>query len=349
VNIYCALQENRIINLIPSLDYRHVGLVQPTPGQGGFGAVFEVLDLRTKQTRAMKIELQAPDPDEVGLALEVGVLRRMQRSRHFPKFVHTGVHKKLTYLVMQICGDNLWYLVRKCRRKRFTLSTVAQLSLQTLQAIRELHHAELLHRDIKPENFLMGRGPADKRLVYLLDFGLVRRYKFKGKIRPARPVAAFRGTLVYASPRVLSNQDAGRCDDLMSWLYVMIELLKSTLPWSDVDMNRKKLYEFKVSSVKDLLADAPNEFTQIHAEINRMGYADSPPYGKIRRLIKQMMLNGKVNEGDPFDFEPGGSEYEAVFAKIEERRTIVKRKRVQEAERRQSKNDDITMKSFRFQ
>ena len=39
-----------------------------------------------------------------------------------------------------------------------------------------MHKNKYIHRDIKPENFCIG-GPKKQNMVYILDFGLSKRYK----------------------------------------------------------------------------------------------------------------------------------------------------------------------------
>lgn len=118
----------------------------------------------------------------------------MQNRQHILRFVFEGKIGGLTYLVMQLAGSNLSELRKRCDGRRFSLSTGTRVAIQTLDAIEVVHESGFLHRDIKPGNFAIGNKGKDRHSVYVLDFGLVRRYKMKdGSVRPPRPSAGFRG------------------------------------------------------------------------------------------------------------------------------------------------------------
>ena len=66
---------------------------------------------------------------------------------------------------------------------------VIDYTRQMLAGITELHRVGFLHRDVKPNNFALG---LDGTTVYMLDFGLARRFKdINGEIIPPRPIASF--------------------------------------------------------------------------------------------------------------------------------------------------------------
>lgn len=96
---------------------------------------------------------------------------------------------------MQLVGCNLSDLRKSCPEMKFTESTAIRISLQCLEAIVSMHNADILHRDIKPSNFAIGRTVKDYRNLFILDFGMVRRFRLKnGKVRPARKQrCGFRG------------------------------------------------------------------------------------------------------------------------------------------------------------
>lgn len=129
-------------------------------------------------------------------------------------------------------SKNLAELRRSLPRAVFSLSTTVRLSAQMLDAIEAVHDSGFLHRDIKPSNFAMGRLPSQARQLYLLDFGLARQYtNTEGDVRPARPVAGFRGTVRYASRNAHQNRELGRHDDLWSMFYMLVEFVSGQLPW----------------------------------------------------------------------------------------------------------------------
>ena len=69
------------------------------------------------------------------------------------------------------------------------IENVINYTQQMLTAITELHRVGFLHRDVKPNNFAIG---LDGNTVYMLDFGLARRFKdTKGDFIPPRPIASF--------------------------------------------------------------------------------------------------------------------------------------------------------------
>ena len=97
---------------------------------------------------------------------------------------------------------------------------------------RDLHAVGYLHRDIKPSNFAIGVN--NPRKIFMFDFGLARVYLVDGKVREARSVAGFRGTVRYASLTAHKSKEMGRGDDLWSLFYIMLEFVGLNLPWKRV-------------------------------------------------------------------------------------------------------------------
>jgi len=140
-----------------------------------------------------------------------------------------GTNELYNYVVMTLQGKNLAELRRSQTRQCFSLSTSLRISLQILQAIEYIHSIGFLHRDIKPSNFSMGRLPTTCRKVFMLDFGLARKYtNAEGGVRAARPQAGFRGTVRYAS--VNAHKNKVRYEKNFKILYVILLFRK----WVDM-------------------------------------------------------------------------------------------------------------------
>jgi serine/threonine protein kinase len=78
---------------------------------------------------------------------------------------------------MALVGRGLDKLIEDRPNRKFSPGTAVGVSIQLINALRALHGIGFLHRDIKPANSTIGR-PEDGelRVVYLLDFGMARKF-----------------------------------------------------------------------------------------------------------------------------------------------------------------------------
>ncbi|XP_008415642.1 tau-tubulin kinase 1 isoform X1 [Poecilia reticulata] len=276
-------------------------------GGGGFGEIYEALDLLTRENVALKVE-SAQQPKQV-LKMEVAVLKKLQGKNHVCKFIGCGRNDKFNYVVMQLQGRNLADLRRSQPRGTFTMSTTLRLGKQILESIEAIHSVGFLHRDIKPSNFAMGRLPSTYRKCYMLDFGLARQYtNTSGEVRPPRTVAGFRGTVRYASVNAHKNKEMGRHDDLWSLFYMLVEFAVGQLPW------RKIKDKEQVGQIKErydhrmLLKHMPSEFNIFLDHVQALDYYTKPDYQLLMSVFENSMKERIITENEPFDWEKGGSD-----------------------------------------
>ncbi|KAK9746293.1 Protein kinase domain [Popillia japonica] len=271
-------------------------------GGGGFGEIYEGLDLITREQVALKVE-SARQPKQV-LKMEVAVLKKLQGKVHVCRFIGCGRNDRFNYVVMQLQGRNLAELRRAQPRAAFSLSTTLRLGLQILEAIESIHSVGFLHRDIKPSNFSMGRLSYNYRRVYMLDFGLARQYTTStGEVRAPRAAAGFRGTVRYASINAHRNKEMGRHDDLWSLFYMLVEFVNGQLPWRKVkDKEQVGLMKEKYDH-RLLLKHLPSDFKQFLDHIQSLEYADKPDYQMLISLFERCLKRRGVKEIDPYDWE----------------------------------------------
>ncbi|NWW90306.1 TTBK2 kinase, partial [Rhynochetos jubatus] len=276
-------------------------------GGGGFGEIYDALDLLTRENVALKVE-SAQQPKQV-LKMEVAVLKKLQGKDHVCRFIGCGRNDRFNYVVMQLQGRNLADLRRSQSRGTFTISTTLRLGKQILESIESIHSVGFLHRDIKPSNFAMGRFPSTCRKCYMLDFGLARQFTNScGDVRPPRAVAGFRGTVRYASINAHRNREMGRHDDLWSLFYMLVEFVVGQLPW------RKIKDKEQVGSIKEryehrlMLKHLPQEFNIFLDHISNLDYFTKPDYQLLMSVFENSMKTFGVIESDPFDWEKSGTE-----------------------------------------
>ncbi|XP_072193504.1 tau-tubulin kinase 2 isoform X2 [Excalfactoria chinensis] len=276
-------------------------------GGGGFGEIYDALDLLTRENVALKVE-SAQQPKQV-LKMEVAVLKKLQGKDHVCRFIGCGRNDRFNYVVMQLQGRNLADLRRSQSRGTFTISTTLRLGRQILESIESIHSVGFLHRDIKPSNFAMGRFPSTCRKCYMLDFGLARQFTNScGDVRPPRAVAGFRGTVRYASINAHRNREMGRHDDLWSLFYMLVEFVVGQLPW------RKIKDKEQVGSIKEryehrlMLKHLPQEFNTFLDHISNLDYFTKPDYQLLMSVFDNSMKTFGVIESDPFDWEKSGTD-----------------------------------------
>lgn len=287
---------------------------------GGFSAVYKARDIRSSEVYAVKIELAAEKPETV-TKMEAAILLRLRGvSRHVCAIMGCGREEgRMHYLVMSLAGPNLDDLRRKRPEKRMWSSTVIRLAIQGVQAIQDLHEVGFVHRDVKPANFAIGSTETDRRTLYILDFGLARRYvnddaSRVGDIRPARESVGFRGTLRYCSLAAHYNAELGRQDDFWSLLYVLVDLRVGSLPWQNVDdaieMGRMK----RVFEIDQLVDDAGDveAFEPMLEELKQLRYDKKPDYDWFKSHFARVQAKFQYPIDGPFEWEEEVDEVSVV-------------------------------------
>lgn len=276
--------------------------IQSKIGQGAFGETYAGYDLHTGEEVAIKVEKW--DNKKMVLKLEVIALKKLQACAHVVRYVHSGRHEDFNYLVMERLGENIAELRKRTPKGAFSLCTTTKLAVQMVDAIEGVHNLGYIHRDIKPSNFVVGREFPKSNRVYLIDFGLARKFRLpSGEIRPPRKSAGFRGTARYASINSHQSKELSRRDDLWSLFYVLVEFALGQLPWRKIK-DKEHIGDLKEKYTNvDLVKDLPKEFLLFMEHLQKLGYADPPDYDYLRSLMLQLLSREGYSVETPFDWE----------------------------------------------
>ena len=270
-------------------------------GQGGYGDIYSVHRIDDDQLFAMKVELL--ESDRQGLAQEIDILSKIQDSEHFPRIIATGVTDSIRYLVMNLFGLSVSNTRRLLPKRKMSLGTVTRIAIYMLECIEDLHSHGFIHRDIKPGNFLF----ADNGIhpLILIDFGLSREYidRETGQPFPERPKSGFRGTSKYASLNAHMYKDQSQRDDLISWMYSIVELFNGKLQWTKAKDNPATCKMKQQISDNELFLDMPSEYIDIWKYVCHLRFGEVPKYELIKELLASILEKNNINYNDPFDWE----------------------------------------------
>jgi serine/threonine protein kinase len=271
-------------------------------GHGGYADVYLVRNMETGIDCALKLEKRVHRVK--GLDIEQQILEQIQGSPRFPIMYGAGRLDELRYIVMEAAGPSVSSVLSEMPSWHFSLSTALRVGLEMLGCIEEFHRRGFIVRDVKPDNFLIRWNQANP--ILLIDYGLARRHidAKTGKPIPAREKeCAFVGTPKYCSPAAHRLEDLGRKDDIVSWWYSLVDMVKGELPWSRMD--REQIFREKTAGKvgKKLMKQMPVELERVWDTIAGYAYEDEPDYELLRSMLARAIEANGFRFDAPFDWE----------------------------------------------
>ena len=288
-------------------------IVNKQLGKGGFGQLYLGRNIHDNILVAIKVEEQI---QRSHLTMEYQILKEIQGGEGIPRVYYFHNGHKHNYLIMQLLGKSLDKLFSESNRK-FSIKTVSQIAYQMVQRIEYVHSKGYIHRDIKPGNFLIGKN-LDSKKIYLIDFGLSKRYidKNTNKHIIYKEGKGLTGTARYVSLNTHYGIEQSRRDDIEGIAYNLIYFAKGKLPWQGVKTKNKKekhkkIMEFKEEYIPEKLCDGlPEEFPTLLKYARKLDFEEKPDYKNIKIMFKQLINSNNQIMDWKFDWEKSGCEME---------------------------------------
>ena len=257
-------------------------------GEGSFGLIFK--GEYNNENYALKFEHK----NSINLLENEANIMIYLKGPNIPYIKYFGTTENYNILIMQLLGRSLEDIFEE--RKYFTLKSVCMIAPQMISVLEFIHNKHIVHRDIKPDNFLMGLDDLSQ-YVYLLDFGLAKKYRFSSTLihYPMVNKKKLTGTARYASINALKGNEQSRRDDLEALGYVLMYLLRGSLPWQGLQAKNKEERYKKILKKKiditsyDLCIGFPSEFEKYIEYTRNLQYTEEPKYDILKELFSKVM------------------------------------------------------------
>ena len=279
-DIYCHLIFGRY-KIIRKLD------------EGSFSKVY--LGINIKNNMKVAIKLESKSNSILFLKTEAFYLLTL-KGLGIPKIETFGHNEKYNILVESLLGKSLNYLFYKNNRF-LCFKDVLMAGIQIIERLQFIHSKNILHRDLKPENFLIGYN--DPYIIYLIDFGLAKKYRSgrTGKHIKFSIPKRYTGTARYSSVNSLRGYQVSRRDDIESVAYILIYFMKGSLPWEHIQGKTKadkytKIFELKnFIPPENLCKDLPNEICEFLKYTKSLDFEQEPDYTYCISLFNKALKN----------------------------------------------------------
>ena len=265
--------------------------------EGAFGDIYVGNCIESNEPVAIKVE-----PKKIAkplLEAEAYFLFAL-KGVGIPDVLSFGRRQNYNILVEPLLGKSLFDIFNE-RRKHMSLPDICLIAKQILDRIQWVHSKGFVHRDIKPDNFLIGR--KDPNVIYLIDFGLSKKYKSDktGKHLKFGFTGKLTGTVRFASANALRGGEQSRKDDLESIAYMIIFFMRGKLPWQGVTGMKKmerylKIYKMKKNvTPEDLCKSLPSQMVSFVKYVKHLEFEQDPDYSYLRKLFDSILNQRKLN------------------------------------------------------
>ncbi|MCQ2818873.1 MAG: casein kinase 1 family protein [archaeon] len=259
-------------------------------GAGAFSSVYLGKDNTLKGLEvAIKIEKNPPKH----INFEAKVLKYLQGGIGIPKYFDFFSNELYSFLIMEKLSQDIKSFIKT--QPKILESALINISMQMLTRLEFLHNKGFIHRDIKPDNFCLGSSKSNT-LVYLIDFGLCKRYLTKEKTHiEFSENEQMIGTPKYASINSHLEVSLSRRDDLESLAYTIIFLFRrGSLPWDKVKAltlaeKNNKIMDLKIQTPEeDICQGLHQNLVKFLRYTKQLKFEETPDYKYLYNLLKEM-------------------------------------------------------------
>lgn len=262
-------------------------------GRGAYCKVFKGKNIESGQVVAIKVE--DAKAEKATLAHEFlmykVILNCVEKVNGIPTAHYQGTQNNQAFLVLDLLGPTLQDVIDK--NGNLPMRLVLGIGRQALHRLQHVHRKNIVHRDIKPANLAVGASAEEAYALYLIDFGLAKRYRYNMSLDHIanKKCTHITGTAPFMSINAHLGNELSRRDDLESLGYTLVYLFKGSLPWNKAILegtaSQKDICELKRStSLQELCEGMPKEIVEYFSYVRALEFQETPLYSELRGLLR---------------------------------------------------------------
>jgi serine/threonine-protein kinase len=203
---------------------------------GGFGAIYQAIDLRSQTEVALKVlhTKLARDPNVIErFRREAATLSNLRDPHTIRAFEFGEAADGTLYIVMELLhGESLYQQFHA--RGPMPWRRVVHIARGVCSSLAEAHAYGIVHRDLKPANIHLETHDGDADFVKVLDFGIAKIVHGAGQERSELTQAGqMIGTVDYMSPEQMVGGEMTGRSDIYTLGTVMYEMITGRMPFAD--------------------------------------------------------------------------------------------------------------------
>ena len=140
--------------------------------KSGFSSIYKGKNELTHEPVAMKFEKMK---SKFALLESEAYILLLLKGLGIPRIISFGKILNYKVLIEELLGKSIYLIWDKKINDKNKLNDICLIAIQCINRIEYIHSRNIIHRDIKPFNFVFGR--KDQNLIYLIDFGISRKYR----------------------------------------------------------------------------------------------------------------------------------------------------------------------------
>ena len=185
-------------------------------GEGGFGEVY-LIEKDNKKYALKKTKEKLNEKDIEQYTKIVNIISKIN-NRYIAKYYSSFKEKNSINIIMEYAGDkNLKQFINYYKNKEELIpeNIIANIIIQIVKGIEEIHKNNLIHRDLTPDNIFID----EKNLIKIGDFGITKILTETNKYTKSKI-----GKLHYIAPEIDLGQQYNNKIDIYSLRCVIYEL-----------------------------------------------------------------------------------------------------------------------------